>query len=480
VAGVFSCGGETLEAGVGGDPWRRPSPSRRFAAWLHGFAWAPDLIAAGEGGARETLRLWLEWRRIFGHFNAFAWSGQALERRVFNLACAAPALIPLASEAEGAALVDGLARQARHLLADDEDPGRAAERAAVAALAGSALAGKAGDRLLGRSLLKLARAAPEAVLRDGAHASRSPERGLELLFDLLALDDALSQRGAPAPLDVARSIDRLSAATRFFALPDGRLPAFNGGEPAAPARVATALALEAAATAPGKSLPYGRFHRLDGPSLQLVADTGVAGHAPWNATACAQIGAVEVVCDGRRRLIVGSAWSDGALADPAKRGPAGGSCLSMAGAWPDPVEVNADRQEGDGAVWLDVAHDGWRRGFGLTCTRRLYLDTRLNELRGEDVLALAARPRRGDASFEIRFHLAPEVAASLAVDGRSALLRPAGGPGWRLRGDAAMRLEPGTVFEAGEARATEMLVLTGVVSLASGARVRWKLSRDEG
>src|SRR5579863_5012149 len=117
-AGVFSFGGETLAVGAGGDPWRRASPSRRFATWLHGFEWSADLLSQGEGGARETLRLWLEWREQFGGFNAFAWSGRALERRVFHLACAAPALLPPASEAEGAALLESLARQARHLLSD--------------------------------------------------------------------------------------------------------------------------------------------------------------------------------------------------------------------------------------------------------------------------------------------------------------------------------------------------------------------------
>jgi hypothetical protein len=89
LAGVFELAGEALEVGRGGDPWRRPPPSRRFAAALHAFGWLPDLLTQGEAGAREGLRLWLEWRRAFGRYNDFAWSGPALERRVFNLACAA-------------------------------------------------------------------------------------------------------------------------------------------------------------------------------------------------------------------------------------------------------------------------------------------------------------------------------------------------------------------------------------------------------
>ena len=52
---------------------------------------------------------------------------------------------------------------------------------------------------------------------------------------------------------------------------------------------------------------------------------------------------------------------------------------------------------------------------------------------------------------------------------------------WRLRRDAgAIRVEPGAVFEDGEPRAAPVLILAGAVYPADGARIRWKLSKDEG
>jgi uncharacterized heparinase superfamily protein len=141
------------------------------------------------------------------------------------------------------------------------------------------------------------------------------------------------------------------------------------------------------------------------------------------------------------------------------------------------LDVTAERNRDGPATWLDIGHTGWA---GFACTRRLYLDAAAGELRGEDALAPAARPRRAPAAFTIRFILAPEVAAQLAADGRSALLRPTGAHGWRLRSDAAeMRLTPGATFEVGEGRATQVLSLHGVASPSDGARVRWKLSRQE-
>ena len=109
-----------------GDPWDRPSPSRRFAEELHRFAWIPDLVALGEAGAREALRLTFLWERLFGRWNAFAWSGEILDRRVYNLACASGAMAVATTEEEALALSMTLARQARQLFQTREPDSRGA------------------------------------------------------------------------------------------------------------------------------------------------------------------------------------------------------------------------------------------------------------------------------------------------------------------------------------------------------------------
>ncbi|MEJ0067363.1 MAG: hypothetical protein WDM85_19790 [Caulobacteraceae bacterium] len=223
---------------------------------------------------------------------------------------------------------------------------------------GPALSGKAGEALRAQALPRLERLLPQVVLRDGVHASRSPERGLELLFDLLALDDALSQLGAPAPVEVSRAIDRLATATRFFHPGDGRLAAFQGGEPAAPERIAAAVALDAAERGPPKSAPYGGYHRLEGRGLQIIADAGEIANPLGAAAACLQPGALSVLCDGRR-LIAGSAWSARGAADPVLREPLGGS---LPGARRRPAQPGSHDRGAPGER---------RRGLARVLARRL-------------------------------------------------------------------------------------------------------------
>jgi uncharacterized heparinase superfamily protein len=465
------------------------------------MGWLKDLLSLGEAGADEGLRLVLEWRRSFGRWNAFAWDPEVLERRVFNLACAARAICARASDAEIAAISLDLARQARFLLRVDAGPGRGSERAAAAAVGASALSGRAGERLLVRALRELEAALPKSVEPDGGHASRSPQAALELLFDLLTLDDALVQRGIAAPDEVMRAIDRLAGAVRFFTLADGRLAAFQGGEELTPAYVAAARAQEEGAERQAAKARNG-YHRLEARALQVIADAAPAAEGPYSVTACAQPLAIEILAGGRR-LIVNGGWSPDAQAPQAMRLVDAASTVSVGDApCGEPLQgfpaevlglrlketyetVEARRHEAPGALWLELSHDGWVKRFGLRHERRLYLDVERDELRGEDLLAPVG-PSRGRAGrkftpFMVRFHLHPEVSALIARDRKSVLLKPEGQEqGWWLRSDALeVALEPSVHYHGGQPRRSQQIVLRGQARLDAGAKIRWKLSAAE-
>ena len=493
--GRFDLAGATLVVEPDSDPWDRPSPSRLFAVALHRYAWAPALLSTGEPGAKELLRLFLAWRELFDRINPFAWGPETLPRRVYTLACAGKTVAAEASDAETAILACSLAAQTRHLLRLSEDPHAAAERYCAAAVAGAALPGAAGEGLMRQALPRLARALNDTVLPDGGVKSRSPEAGLELLFDLLTLDDALLQRGMESPPEVARGIDRLSAILRFFALGDGALAAFHGGEAADPARVAAAQVHEEAESRPFGYAPHSGYHRLVGKALQVIIDAAPPPSGRWSVTACAQPLAMEISA-GRDRLIVNAGWSPGAAGPQALRLTAGGSTAALGdgsagrpltgfvaamlgprliGA---PGRVEARRNENEAGVWLELAHDGWTQPFGLIHERRLFLDPVADELRGEDRLAPSADTRRRPEAtgFAVRFHLHPDVQVSLARDKRSVLLRGPSERGWWFRNDAQeVTLEPSVVFHHGQPRRTAQVVLRGLAD-ADGARVRWKLT----
>lgn len=500
--GRFTLAGVSLEVAAPEDPWDRPSPSRSFAIDLHAFAWLPPLMLQGDRGAREALRLTLAWADHFTRWSPFAWDPAILARRVFNLSCAARRMGAVATEAERLRLCDILGRQGRQLLRPPGGLAGKAERMIAAALAGCVLAGPPGVSLRKAALGRLNGALRVTVQGDGGHASRNPEAGLTLLLDLLTLDDALSQLSEPLSEAAAGAIQRLTAALRVQTLPDGRLISFQGGGPSRADLVAAARAHDDWTQTPAAQAPLagivGGLRRIHGSLLTVIADTGTLSHGAWGEAACAQPLALEVCC-GKDRLITGCGWTPRAGDRQGLRLTPAHTTLTLGeislgdplGGWKGellgprmigrPIHVTNEHREGDGAVWLELEHDGWAVPFGLLHQRRLYLDQRLDELRAEERLHPAPGHeedvRAIAAPYAVRFHLEPGVQASLARDRRSILLRGHSGRGWWFRTDGPdVAIEPSVHIDDGLTRRSLQIVVRGSARTDAETRIRWKLS----
>ena len=497
LGGRFILAGSSLDAPAPDDPFNRPSPSRAFAIDLHAFAWLPSLMSQGERGAREALRLTLAWAGLFSRWSPFAWAPDILARRTYHLACAARRMGQVATEAERLRLADILGRQARQLLRPPGDASTRAEQLTAAAVAGCALMGPPGASLRRRALGRLDKALERTVGADGGHASRGPEAGLELLLDLLTLDDGLGQLSEPTPAAVSAAIARLTAALRVQTLPDDRLIAMQGGGPSNPARVAAARAHDE--TDPSEAAgQVGGIVRVRSPLLTVVADTAAPARGVWSVAACAHPLALEILC-GKDRLVTGCGWTPRAADRQGLRLTPDHSTLTLGetstgeplGGWRGgllgprliarPLRVASERRDGEGAVWLEVEHDGWVSDFGLLHQRRLYLDQRLDELRAEERLHPAPGQkevvRAIAAPYAVRFQLEPGVQASLARDRRSILLRGHSGRGWWFRTDGPdVAIEPSVHVDEGLTRRSLQIVVRGSARTDSETKIRWKLS----
>ncbi|MDQ8027978.1 MAG: heparinase II/III family protein [Brevundimonas sp.] len=496
LGGRFVLAGSSLEIAPDEEPFNRPSPNRAFAVDLHAFAWLPSLMAQGERGAREALRLTLIWSDVFVRWSPFAWDPDILARRAVNLACAARRMGQVATEAERLKLASVLGRQARQLLRPPGGVATQSERMTAAALVGCVLAGPPGAAIRRTALARLSKALSRTVGPDGGHASRSPEAGLELLLDLLTLEDGLGQISEAPPEAVSDAIARLQDAVTLHTLPDGRLATVQGGGPSTAARVAAARGPE---TRPEDVAgAVGGLTRIRSPLLTVIADTAPPARGPWSDAACAQPLSLEIVC-GKDRLITGSGWTPRAADRQGLRLTPGHSTLTLGetstgeplGGWKGellgprligrPLHVDANQRDGEGAVWLEIEHDGWVHDFGLLHQRRLYLDQRLDELRAEERLHPAPGQREVvraiAAPYAVRFQLEPGVQASLARDRRSILLRGHSGRGWWFRTDGPdVAIEPSVHVDEGLTRRSLQIVVRGSARTDSETKIRWKLS----
>lgn len=504
MSGRYSLGGARMSVQGTGDPWNRPSPTRAFAIELHRFCWLRHLFTQGEDGVKEGLRLFLLWEKTFRKWTPFAWDQGVLARRLINLSVVARRLSAYTSEAEAHCLAQSMAEQARHLWRLPSNLAWYAQKATALVLVGCVLSGRAGDSLRGKGLNILPKALKRAILPDGSHASRSVQTGLELLYDLLLIEDGLNQRGLAIPEYLETAIERLSRFVRTLSHPDGSLCAFQGSEALLAEQVAPALLHEEKRPLAPASLPvsleHGRYQRLIGRSLTVFVDTGEPRFGALGYAACDHPMNFEV-SGGRDKLFVTPGWAPGhsdhhefriinaantlTLGDLPILSPITGRFgellhFSLEGLR---YRIRSRRIESeDAGSLIEMEHEGWRPVFGIKHERRLYVDPRRDELRGEEKL-IPVEPKKElpeQTPYALRFVLHPEVQASLARDRRSILLRGPGGRGWWLRHDAReVSIEDSSVFERGQPRKSTTLVLRGTLRLATPLRIRWKLSPAE-
>jgi len=472
-------------------PFRPLGADERWSRALNGFSWLRDLRAAGGDQARRAARdlvaLWIERE---GRWSALAWEPATLGERLGSWLGHYEFYAVSAEVTFRQRLLASIARQARHLAR--VLPAGLTGAQLIQAIKGLAFAGAAcveGGPWLRRASQLLVRELPRQVLPDGGHVERAPSTQLAVLRDLVdlraALHAAAPGAGVEPPAALADAIEQMAPTLRLLQHGDGALALFNGGSEGDPVTVDLVLQRASGRLRPLMSAPQSGFQRLQAGRLVVVVDCGAPPPAGLDRAAHAGTLAFEVSV-GRERLVVNCGAHPGNPAwRKAQRATAAHSTLTLAdhnssavlaeGLGRRPEAVTCRRDEADGNVWLDMSHDGWRQRHGVVHHRKLYLDKAGDDLRGEERLEGGL----GGLSFALRFHLHPEVRASLAQGNDAALLRLPKGDGWRLRAKGGeVALEPSVYLgRAGEIRRSTQVVVSGTTRTGE-TLVQWALQRE--
>lgn len=497
LAGRFVAGGEAVE--LHGLDWASIGTSGPLAAELHGFSWLRDLAAAAtrERGAALAEDLAGRWLLTHGEKIDAAWAPALWGERLLFWLPYAPYLLSRRDPAYRSALLNTMARGARHLAAQgDMAPPGLPRITAWAGLTAACLLLSSGAGRLARAESGLSRALASAQHDDGGLMSRSPHEQAQLVDRLGLLRSAYGAARHDFPQGFEDAGAAALAALHGVLMGDGTLGSWQGGNEGSRASLA-ALVEGCGFRARPLRVPRGwGYHRLSALGTILVFDA-----APPPPPKLARIGSASTLAlemsDGQQKLVVncgGPGPYAGSLPQglaEAVRTTAAHSTLTLSDTnstaiLPDGslgkgvTDVSVSRSEDNDASRLEAAHDGYVRGFGLVHSRAISLGNDGKEVRGLDRLIPRGRKKiREDVPFAIRFHLAPGVEAVPTADGLGALIRSPQAPPWtfRCRG-AQLGLEESVAVDgAGQLRSTLQLVLVGEVSHLGG-EVGWQFRRS--
>jgi uncharacterized heparinase superfamily protein len=496
LAGRFTVGSETLP--LKDLDFGQIGASGRLIEYLEGFSWLRDLAAAAsrEKGARLAEAVVGRWLLAHGTKVDEAWLPHLWGERILFWTAYAPYILSSSDSGYRSALLNTLARGARHLDANAEKAAAGLDR--ITAWCGVVAAGllvQGGVSRVARGEAGLGRALGSAQFDDGGLISRSPFEQM-LLVDRLGLLRACYQAAKQTvPEGIEAAAQASLAAFHGITMGDGALSSWQGCGPSMSSRLTALIEGCGMRARPLRQARGWGYQRLSALGTVLVLDA-----APPPPQKIAEQGSASTLAlelsDGAQRLVVNCGGPGPVPTDLPEelvqglRTTAAHSTLVLSdtnstniladGSLGKGVEdVSIDRSEDNDASRIEASHDGYVRAFGLIHKRSLMLGNDGKELRGADQLVARGRRKiRESAPYAVRFHLAPGVEATITADGMGAILRSRGAPPWnfRCRGGNLTAEESLWIDGRGHAQSTTQLVIVGEVS-ALGGEIGWQFRR---
>jgi uncharacterized heparinase superfamily protein len=496
-------------------PWELDAPDAAFLQALHGFAWLDDLAAVGDAVSRRAAQRWLwEWIALYGGGRGVGWTPDLTGRRLIRWINHALFMLHGSGDAapESDPFYTSLMQQTRFLSKrwHAAAPGLARFEALTGLIyAGLSLEGL--ESLAEPAIKALSRECATQIDAQGGLPTRNPEELLAVFTLLTWAAAALSDAGRGTPQPHLAAIERIAPTLRTLRHADGSLARFHGGGRGAEGWLDHALAASGVRSMQPSGLSMG-YARLSAGRTSVIIDASPPPSGAASGDAHASTLAFELT-SGRRPLIVncGSGASFGIEWRRAGRATPSHSALSLGGYSSARLD-RQDRRTGVEAL-IDAprhvpveitpvsdgmkfqgGHDGYVLTHGLTHARTIELTHDGRAVAGEDMLLAMedAERRRFDRAldrtklkgiaFEIRFHLHPEVDATLDLGGAAVSMALKSGEIWVFRhdGTSELSLQAGAYLEATrlKPRATSQIVLTGR-AINPATRVRWSLSKAQ-
>ena len=465
---------------------------------LEGFSWLRDLSSAAsrEKGARLGEAIVGRWLIAHGSKPDDAWAPHLWGERILFWTAYAPYILSSTDSGYRSALLNTLARGARHLdsNADKAPPGLKRVTAWCGVVAAGLLV-QGGVPRVARGEAGLARALAGGQFDDGGLVSRSPFEQVQLVDRLGLLRACYFAAKQTLPDSIEAAAAAALAALHGVTLGDGALSSWQGCGPGEQARLSALIEGCGLRARPLRNARGWGYQRLSALGTILVLDGAPPPPQKMAAQGSASTLAFEL-SDGGQRLVIncgGPGPLPTNLSDALVEGlrsTAAHSTLVLAdtnstsiladGSLGKGVEdVTVDRSEDNDASRLEASHDGYVRAFGLVHKRSLMLGNDGKELRGADQLIAKGRKKiREAAGYAVRFHLAPGVEATTTADGMGAILRSKGAPPWnfRCRGGMLTSEESLWIDGRGQPQRTTQLVVVGEVS-SLGGEIGWQFRR---
>lgn len=472
--------------------WKPDNAGNDWLTHMHSFEWLRDLRALGGDQARRGARLLVrDWLVNYKNWDSLAWRPDIVGARIAAWIGLHDFFLASADDGYRLDIFESIQKQSRYLLR--VLPGTLKGSRLITALKGqiyACLALPNSQTRLFQALALLHNEISKQILPDGGHIERNPATHARVLQHFIDIRAALRCAGLAIPDSLQHAIHQMAPMLRFYCHGDGLLGQFNGGSEGNATLLEMILQQAHANGKAAQTAPHTGYERMQMGRSVLMFDVGTAPSNGYDRHIHAAPLSFEF-SSGRERIIVncghGGSPCPQLPLSTALRYTAAHSTATIANT--NALEIRSDgsigrqprtihlhRENTKDQMLVAASHDGYHTNLGVLHNRQIYMGDNGEDIRGQDSFVGSA-----GHTFHVRFHLSPDVKASLTGNNTGVLLRLRSGAGWRFRCQGAnVSLEESIyVPQAGHLpKKTIQIVLSGYTQ-DKEVPLKWNLRREK-
>jgi len=456
-SGHYTLGGLTIDS-QGVTPFSILSKNELWEKELHSFEWLRHFSAnqdtLSDSHARALVRDWIELNPE--QASKFTWEIETTSKRLISFLSHSIVLLNNADPEFHYIFMRSLGKHVkvlRRLLVDS--PNGMPMLFANFALTYASICFNGNTTSLVSQRNKLDQILREQILADGGHLSRNPALIPEILAKLLPLKQGFIAIDVAPPTELLNAIERLLPALRFFRHGDGSIARFNGAGVSETGLITSLIRYDENMGTPIKDALHSGYQRAVLNDAFLIMDTALPPKGELSNDSNAGILSFEF-SSGLSTLIVNcgvpanydkqtsqvwrttNAHSTATINNTSMtrfENPGSENTPLSGQVFYNKIRVDYAREDTNQSTTITAAHDGYVREFGIRHQRSLTLDNNGDRLYGQEWFSgLNKSDMRYTTkdNVALRFHLHPDVKASLSANQETCLLETRDGAQWRF------------------------------------------------
>ena len=455
--GHYALGNVIIET-KGQTPFSIVSNNDDWDKELHSFTWLRHFSAnkdtLSDSHARSLVKEWIELKP--DHASKYIWDIEITSKRLISLLCHSIVILSKPDHEFHYQLMRSLGKHVkilRRLIANAPEGMPVLYGHIALTYASICFSGNSSSLNAHRD--RLAQALNRQILADGGHISRNPAVIPQILALLLPLKEGFAAIETAPPKELITAIERLLPALKFFRHGDGTLARFNGVGVTEKALVTTLLRYDESLGEPVYDAVNSGYQRSNIGNAMLLVDTGEPPKGELSLEASGGVLSFEfssglsclIVNCGQPKIhdeTTSQVWrttnahstvtfndvSTVRFENPGTSGRAiSGQVFSRK------LDLEYSREDSSTATTITAAHNGYVKEFGIRHQRSLTLDSNGERLFGQEWFS---GPNKSDIRYTtkdkvaLRFHLHPDIKASLSANAETCLLETREGEQWRF------------------------------------------------